>query len=154
MFSLRFDPRQIPYWASRYPIENDLNIEQNIAPAVRKRGFYLRDEFLELCWWKTPRSRPRAEQNTAGFIEEVTKVSLATSNERLRVEVLTLLSGVNWPSASVLLQIYRSVSDPGFSSIMVVRSRKPFHLQLRSLVGLCPALQKNSSRIRGLYAYS
>lgn len=103
MFSLRFDPSQIPYWAARYPIENDLNIEQNIAPEVRKRGFYLRDEFLELCRWKSPRSRSRVEQNRAEFIEEVTKISLATPNERLRVEVLTLLSGVNWPSASVLL---------------------------------------------------
>ena len=37
------------------------------------------------------------------FIRDVTGTALSTNNERLRIEVLTLLSGVNWPTASVLL---------------------------------------------------
>ena len=33
----------------------------------------------------------------------VTHVALTTDHERLRIEVLTLLSGVQWPTASVIL---------------------------------------------------
>lgn len=33
----------------------------------------------------------------------MTRVALSTPDERLRIEILTLLSGVSWPSASVLL---------------------------------------------------
>jgi hypothetical protein len=38
-----------------------------------------------------------------GLIAAVTGTALSTDNERLRIEVLTLLSGVNWPTASVIL---------------------------------------------------
>ena len=63
----------------------------------------MRDEFLAFCCWKTPRSKPRVESNPTDFIEAVTRTALVTSSERLRIEVLTLLQGVQWPTASVLL---------------------------------------------------
>lgn len=34
-----------------------------------------------------------------------TRVALSTPSERLRIEVLTLLDGVGWPTASVLLHL-------------------------------------------------
>jgi hypothetical protein len=70
---------------------------------VKTRGYFLRDEFLLLCHWKTPRSKPRVASNQADYIEAVTRTALSTSSERLRIEVLTLLNSVSWPTASVVL---------------------------------------------------
>jgi len=64
-----------------------------IAPAIRSRGFLMRDEFLALCRWKSPRAVTYAARNDEGYIRAVTGCALATENERLRIEVLTLLGG-------------------------------------------------------------
>ena len=42
-------------------------------------------------------------RNSDDFVRAITAVMLSTKSERLRVEVLTLLQGVNWPTASVIL---------------------------------------------------
>lgn len=103
MFNLQFDPKEIPIYAGRYPIEEDQLIESVIAPKVCAKGFFTRTELLEVCRWKTPRSKPLVQSNPQEFVEEVSKTALSTTSERLRIEVLTLLNGVSWPTASVLL---------------------------------------------------
>ena len=70
---------------------------------ARARGAYSKGDFLALCKWKSPRTAPRCAENTEAFIEAVTSTSLSTPCEQLRIESLTLLRGVNWPTASVLL---------------------------------------------------
>lgn len=102
-FQLQFDPNQIIYWASRYSYLNEDHIIRNIQPRIHQVGYLSKSDFLELCEWKTPRTRKRCAQNTADFIEAVTHTALSTTNEQLRIEVLTLLSGVRWPTASVIL---------------------------------------------------
>lgn len=107
-FSLRFDPADIPLWASRYhgtPAEMQIEkrIEQEIAPRIHQIGFYTRPDFLVLTRWKTPRAQPRCEENSAALIEETTGLALSARDERLRIGVLMLLNGVSWPTASVLL---------------------------------------------------
>jgi len=103
MFALRFDSSLILEWSKKYPQDYDTEVETRIAPDVRARGYFLKDEFKTLCRWKTPRSKPLIESNPDDFIREVTRTALSTPNERLRIEVLTLLNGVSWPTASVVL---------------------------------------------------
>jgi hypothetical protein len=43
------------------------------------------------------------KSNSEEFIKDVTRIALTAPNEKLRIEVLTLLNGVSWPTASVLL---------------------------------------------------
>lgn len=74
-----------------------------VAPAVRKRGFARRNEFLVLCDWKSRRPARRYRENSAGLIEEATRVALGSRQEELKIGVLLLLSGVSWPVASVIL---------------------------------------------------
>ena len=112
MFCLRFDRKEISKWAGLYPAEEDRHVEIEIAPQVRSRGHFIRPVFLDLCLCKTPRSKPLVERNPEGFIKEVTRTALSTPDERLRVEVLTLLKGVSWPTASVLLHFGHSAPYP------------------------------------------
>lgn len=103
LFRLRFNKKAIQEWAQRYPAGYDIEIEDAIAPHVKARGYFLQEEFIRLCRWKTPRSQPKVAGNPADFIQIVTSTALSTSSERLRIEVLTLLNGVRLPTASVVL---------------------------------------------------
>ena len=102
-FILRFDNNLIAELAGRYPVEHDSHVEGELARRVRARGHVTKSELVDLCRWKTPRTGPRVEENDEGFVRAVTSTALSTDDEQLRIEVLTLLRGVGWPTASVLL---------------------------------------------------
>lgn len=102
-FSLRFDRERITELASRYSYPSEDLITNQISPRTRQRGHYTRDDFLKVGYWKSPRNQRRYAKNDEDFITAVTAASLSSPHERLRIEVLTLLDGVNWPTASVLL---------------------------------------------------
>jgi hypothetical protein len=109
-FRLRFGHAQIPqladsYWSEARESEKQLEdkILDTIAPECKARGYVSKDELLEMCRWKSPRTRSHCARNDDDFVRETTGIALSTSCERLRIEVLTLLRGVHWPTASVLL---------------------------------------------------
>lgn len=102
-FQLQFDLDEIPAIAGRYSYPGEGRIAEEIAPIVRKRGHYTRDEFVEVCGWKTRRSRSRVSRNTEEDVVEATRFALSTSSERLRILTPTTLSGVQWATSSVLL---------------------------------------------------
>jgi len=103
IFKLRISASKLKALAPRYPVDYDHEIENVLAPTVRARGYFTKPEFESICHWKTPRSQRKVASNSAEFIEAVTRTALSTGSEQLRVEVLTLLSGVSWPTASVIL---------------------------------------------------
>ena len=103
MFHLRLPEREIQQWATRYSYPDDGEIEKRVAPAARKHGYLTRSDFLKICRWKTPRSAPLCAMNDDRFVREVTTVSLRSRNEQFKIEVLLLLRGVGWPTASVIL---------------------------------------------------
>jgi hypothetical protein len=102
-FKLRFPPGDAVKWAARYDYTAGDAVPLALAPHAQKRGHLTKAEFLAFTRWKTPRTQKRCAVNSAKFIRAVTAASLSTSDERLRIEVLTLLSGVRWPTASVIL---------------------------------------------------
>jgi hypothetical protein len=102
-FSLRFDAALIPELAGRYTYPAEDRMTDEIGPAAKARGYFSRDEFLALCYWKTPRTQSRVRKNPSALIEEATGVALASPFEALRIGALTRLHGVGKPTASVLL---------------------------------------------------
>ncbi|MHB8460763.1 MAG: hypothetical protein ACYDAK_12260 [Candidatus Limnocylindrales bacterium] len=103
-FRLRFPLANVADWAARYSYTDDAAVEA-IGVAARQRGWYTRDEFLVVTRWKTQRSKSRCERNDEATVPAITRVALSTSDERLRIEVLTRLQGVQYPTASVLLHL-------------------------------------------------
>ena len=100
-FKLRFRLTRVHNLAARYAYGDD--VAEGIGEVVRPARSYTQAQFLELCRWKSVRTQPRCEENDAALVEAVTTVALTTPHEQLRIEVLTLLRGVSWPTASVLL---------------------------------------------------
>jgi hypothetical protein len=112
ILEIRFPIDQVQYWADRFsfPRTDEHLIAQNNL--IQQQRYFTKEQLLALCRWKSPRAAPKAEINEDEFIREVSRISLATENERLRIEVLTLLSGVSWPIASAILHFYVSNSYP------------------------------------------
>ena len=107
-YKLGFDPADIDTLARQYVTQNKDQANENriieeIAPRAKRNGGYNKEDFLKVCHWKTPRTQPRWVENDEPFIREITAMALKTQNEQARIEVLTLLKGVDWPTASALL---------------------------------------------------
>jgi hypothetical protein len=100
-FRLRFSPRRI----ERLAVENpDPEVaETRLFGRLRGARTLPKKDLVALARWKTPRSQRRVASNAEGFVRAVTRAALTTPDERLRIEVLTLLAGVDWPTASVIL---------------------------------------------------
>lgn len=113
-FELRFDPYEIDALAQKYVREmpdNERVIADQIAPRVRQQGYLDKDVFLFVCEWKTPRHRQRYASNDELFSREVTTQALSVSqSEEMRIKVLRILDGVDWPVASVILHWFHK--DP------------------------------------------
>jgi hypothetical protein len=74
-----------------------------VGAAARDRGYYTRAEFIEVCSWKTVRSRPKVAANTEAAVVETTGRALAAVDEASRIAALLELEGVGVPTASTLL---------------------------------------------------
>ena len=105
-------PVKIDDWAKRYL--QDLtpkgrkaedNVVDVIGPCARDVGFLTLEQFKEICMWKSPRPKHLYEQNEDEYIEEVTRIALSAPSERLRIQILTLLRGVSWRTASAILHL-------------------------------------------------
>ena len=101
-FALRFPPADIRPLAERFGYTDDAACERAGA-AARSRGHYSRPEFVTVCRWKTPRSRPLVERNAAPAVERATRDALGSHGERERMQALVQLEGVGVPTASTLL---------------------------------------------------
>jgi hypothetical protein len=126
-FSLQFDPGEIAGLAERFGDTDDSSPEQ-AGRAAAARGFYAREEFLVVCAWKSPRSRPRVQANDAAAVEAHTHTALTAPEEAARMEALLDLGGVGVPTASCLLYF----ADPLSYTILDVRALESLGVRGRS----------------------
>jgi hypothetical protein len=123
---LQFDPSQIPVLADRYSYPSEERIVTRIGPAARERGYYTRSELIEVCGWKTERSKSRVAANSEEAVVETTRLALGARGEALRIWIPMALAGVHWATSSVLLHFghrdrypildYRALSALGITN--------------------------------------
>ena len=112
-FKLRFPECEIAKWAALYDYPGEAELLAGPVAFARERGYLDMRTFMAIGDWKSRRSHKRRASNRAPFVEEVTRLALAPSTSpRLAIEVLTLLSGVSWPTASVILHFCHSDEYP------------------------------------------
>lgn len=107
---LRFPESSIRQWSNsyQYPREEAALLSQR--ESIQKAGCIDKAQLQLVSRWKAPRSAGHAGKNTNGFVKEVSAFALGTHDERARIETLTILDGVSWPTASVILHLFHS--DP------------------------------------------
>jgi hypothetical protein len=101
-FELQFPIDQVPSLAARFPAMDE-TAGLALGAGVRSRGHYTRAEFLEVCGWKTVRSRPKVAANAEPAVVDATGRALAADDEATRIAALLELQGVGVPTASTLL---------------------------------------------------
>jgi hypothetical protein len=126
-FELQFPCSEVEPLAARFP-ELDESRLQTIGAAVRARGHYTREEFIEVCAWKTPRSRPRIMSNAQTTVAQATRAALTSRDEAARMLALLELDGVGVPTASTLLY----VAFPADYPILDVRALESLGVRARS----------------------
>ncbi len=65
-----------------------------------------KDELRLVSRWKATRSAGQMVRNTGDYVREITQYAFSATTERARIEILTLLDGVQWPTASVILLFF------------------------------------------------
>ena len=121
-FELQFPPEQIEALADRFGYMDESRV-LTIGEKVRARGYYTRGEFIEVCAFKSVRSRPQIAGNSRDAIVSATRSALATDDEGLRMQHLVALDGVGVPTASTLLYCAfpARLSDPRHPGARVAR---------------------------------
>jgi hypothetical protein len=117
---LRFDERRIPDLASKYEHwlaeqPRVLTLEMSLLnrrDQVRSRGYLEKADLREGAQWKASTSAAHIETNSEEYIKEITEFAFRASTERARIEALTVLDGVMWPMASVILHFFHRENYP------------------------------------------
>jgi hypothetical protein len=103
-FSLRFPINELDIWAAKYDARKDRDA-QTVADKAKERGFLTKEEFLTIAHWKSPRPKRWAQDNSDTDIKDASQSALSTTDARVRMGVLTTLSGVSYPTASAILHL-------------------------------------------------
>jgi hypothetical protein len=104
-FNLRFSESMITKYASEYSYDQSEDAVLSLISPIQSQKYITKDQLETICHWKAPRNI-NAKYNESTFVEEITAVSLSAKNERIRIEILTLLDGVQWPTASAILHLF------------------------------------------------
>ena len=107
---LKLSQNDISKYADRYDFSDQDLV--NIKPAILDRGYLTRDDLSKVAIWKAPRAAGHIKKNSSQYVEEITKFSLSANIERSKIESLTLLDGVAWPTASVILHFFNDNPYP------------------------------------------
>jgi hypothetical protein len=102
-FELQLPLDEIETLAARFPSGGGDGRLHEVGVAVLARGYYTREEFIEVCAWKTVRSRPKVARNTEAAVVQATGLAMETADEAARMTALLELDGVGVPTASTLL---------------------------------------------------
>jgi hypothetical protein len=93
-------------WAPSYADDFDTEVFSDVAPRVRRRGAYDRDDLLRVGTWKARgRTLGRLSTNSDEEIAYISSVAFAAP-ESIGYRMLTLLHGVGEPTASALLTVW------------------------------------------------
>lgn len=87
---------------ARYSYEDDTAAQQAGRRAA-ETGFYRREDFVTVVRWKSARSLPLAESNTAAQVKAATRSAFSADGEVERMMHMLSLHGVGVPVASALL---------------------------------------------------
>ena len=103
---LKFNQSEINAIANRYSYQDNEDDLTALKLNIMQRGHILINELRQVANWKSPRSAGHVNRNDASFVEEITSFAFSSSTERARIETLTLLDGVSWPTASTILHFF------------------------------------------------
>ena len=83
-----------------------------LSAIIKKQGFINKSQAIKILRWKSPRPLRHYIINSDEDFILITKLAFEQESDRLKIHVLSALSGVNYPSASALLMFYDKENYP------------------------------------------
>ena len=106
---MRFDEKRIRNISERYDYPKEASLKKL---SIKRKNQLTKRELKVICNWKSPRSANYVNKNADKYVIEITAFVFRTKNERAKIEALTLLDGVGWPTASVILHWFHKAPYP------------------------------------------
>lgn len=110
--TLKFPHTEILSLSNRYSYAIDQAIFDQIRPDVMTANYLTKDQMLAVARWKSPRVAPKVEKNSESLIVETTRIAFNSDEEKIRINILTLMHGVGFPMASVVLHWFHADRYP------------------------------------------
>lgn len=123
---LRIPENLIRSYCEKYDYRAD-PILTHVAHAAKKQGFLTREQLHEIALWKSKRRAELTLDNDENFVREITGFAFSANNEHSRIGALSLLKGVQFPTASVILHfcVDRNYPILDFRAIWSLGIKKP-----------------------------
>lgn len=112
IMKLRFKESEIFQIAKRYEYPYEETELLNLRKVVLSKGFLSKELLSKVAKWKAPRSAGHVDKNKDKYVKEITAFAFKARDERSRIETLTILDGVSWPTASVILHLFHKEKYP------------------------------------------
>jgi len=101
---MRINRRNIRKYKKKYDEDYDgQKDEEKMKLSLRKQRYLNKEEFVKIGMWKSKRPKKYYESNDDVTVQEITKLSFSTKDEKERIESLDSLRGVGYPIASTIL---------------------------------------------------
>ena len=99
----------------------------DISDKARSQGYLTLSQLHRICQWKSSRRPDLAKKNTPAFVKEITRFAFSAECEAARIGALTLLEGVQYPTASVILHFCMDDTYPilDFRALWSLSIKKP-----------------------------
>lgn len=150
---LQFDKSKIREFAENYlkGREQEDKPLNEIKERIQRSGdlYLTKEELRKVARWKASRSAGHIEGNEEDDVEEITRLSLGAKSERMRVGGLLALSGVGWPTASVILHFFHKDPYPvlDYRALEACGIKQPSQYTFDfwwTYVGFCRTLRQDS----------
>jgi hypothetical protein len=100
--ALRIPTNEIRTYSNLYDHDAELKLD-HVSEAAKKQCFITRSQLHEIALWKSNRRADLVNENEESFVKEITKFAFQAIHEYSKISSLVLLSGVQYPTASVIL---------------------------------------------------
>ena len=107
--------------------DSDKQVEEVMKQKLAGQNYLTRDDFIKIGRWKSPRPTKYYESNSEALVKEISNIAFCTTNEELKIGILTLLKGCSYPVASVILHFKYPNHYPiiDFRALWSLRGIKP-----------------------------
>jgi hypothetical protein len=145
-YTLRVPPQKLRHYQEKYNYKAEARLEKfrRIGP---QQGYLTVSQLHEICHWKSKRRAALAKTNPVNLVKELTAFAFSAKCETSRLGALTLLEGVHFPTASVILHFCVDQSYPilDLRALWSLSIEKPSQYTFRfweKYVGVCRAVAK------------
>ncbi len=84
----------------------------NLTKTIKTQGYITKDQAIEILKWKSHRPLKHYNKNSDKDFKQITRLAFEQKDEKIRMHILTALTGVKYPAASALLMLYNRTRYP------------------------------------------